>query len=128
MRERFILTLTATAFVLFLFFSTLSCSSKQPPERLPGHPKPYRIGSKWYQPIPHARDFRQTGIASWYGKKFHGRKTANGEIYNMYAMTSAHKTLPLGTWVRVHNKNNGKKIDILKRYCFLLRCIFSGAK
>jgi len=111
-RECSILTLTVSAVVLFLFFSALGCSSKLPPERPAGHPKPYRIGSKWYQPIPSAHDFRQTGIASWYGKKFHGRKTANGEIYDMYAMTSAHKTLPLGTWVRVHNKNNGKKIDV----------------
>jgi peptidoglycan lytic transglycosylase len=112
-RERFILTLTSSVFVLFLFFFTFSCAPKPtPPKKPAGHPKPYRIGSTWYQPIPSAHDFKQTGIASWYGKKFHGRKTSNGEIYDMYAMSAAHKTLPLGTWVRVHNKKNGKEIDV----------------
>ena len=75
-------------------------------------PKPYRVWGTWYQPIAHARGFEQTGIASWYGKKFHGRKTANGEIYDMYAMTAAHKTLPLGTFVRVHSLENGKSVDV----------------
>lgn len=49
-----------------------------------------------------------SGKASWYGPGFHGRKTANGEIFNMNAMTAAHKTLPLGTWVEVENKKNGE--------------------
>lgn len=59
--------------------------------------------------MAHAHDFRQKGIASWYGKKFHGRKTSSGEIYDMYAMTAAHKTLPLGTYVKVHRLDNGKE-------------------
>ena len=75
-------------------------------------PRPYKIQGKWYHPIPDARGFTQTGIASWYGKDFHGKKTANGEIYNMHAMTAAHKTLPLGTWVRVYNLTNGKSCDV----------------
>ncbi|NOY70297.1 MAG: septal ring lytic transglycosylase RlpA family protein, partial [Deltaproteobacteria bacterium] len=54
----------------------------------------------------------QKGIASWYGPTFHGKKTANGEIYNMHAMTAAHKTLPLGTVVSVHNLKNGRKIVV----------------
>lgn len=83
-----------------------------PRKKPPPSSKPYRVGSTWYHPVPHARGFSQEGIASWYGRKFHGRKTSNGEIYNMYAMTAAHKTLPLGTWVRVHNRNNGKQIDV----------------
>jgi rare lipoprotein A len=49
-----------------------------------------------------------SGKASWYGPGFHGRKTANGEIFNMNAMTAAHKTLPLGTWLEVENKKNGE--------------------
>lgn len=49
-----------------------------------------------------------SGKASWYGPGFHGRKTANGEIFNMNAMTAAHKTLPLGTWLQVENKKNGE--------------------
>ncbi len=50
----------------------------------------------------------ETGIASWYGPGFHGKRTANGEVYNMNAQTAAHKTLPFGTWVRVHNLDNGR--------------------
>jgi rare lipoprotein A len=85
---------------------------KPAPKALPGHPRPYRVNGRWYQPIPNARGFEQSGLASWYGKKFHGRKTSNGETYNMYAMTAAHKTLPLGTYVRVHNLTNGKSVDV----------------
>lgn len=58
------------------------------------------------------RDFNQVGLASWYGKKFHGRKTANGEIYNMHAMTAAHPTLPFGTWVLVKRKNTEKSVQV----------------
>ena len=54
----------------------------------------------------------EEGTASWYGKKFHGRLTANGEVYNMYAMTAAHKTLPLGSVVVVENLENGKKVKV----------------
>ncbi len=88
------------------------CGKSMPKPQPTGHPKPYQVAGNWYQPIPHADGFKQRGIASWYGKKFHGRKTANGEIYNMYAMSAAHKTLPLGTFVRVHNLENGKTIDV----------------
>jgi rare lipoprotein A len=54
----------------------------------------------------------QTGIASWYGKDFHGRPTASGEIYNMYAMTAAHRTLPLGTFLLVTNLENGNSVKV----------------
>lgn len=83
-----------------------------PPPAPPGHPKPYRVNGTWYQPIPNARGFEQQGIASWYGREFHGRKTSSGEIYNMHALTAAHKTLPLGTFVRVQNLSNGKTLDV----------------
>ena len=66
----------------------------------------------WYQPLYDAKDFVQVGKASWYGKKFHGRKTANGEIYDMHAISAAHKTLPIGTYVSVYNLNNNKKIVV----------------
>jgi len=82
------------------------------PARPPGHPPPYQINGKWYQPKKSARDFRERGMASWYGREFHGQKTANGETYDMYAMTGAHKTLPLGTYVSVHNLRNKKKVVI----------------
>ena len=81
-------------------------SSQPPPPGEPGQPKPYKVLGKWYQPLPHSDGFRQRGLASWYGRDFHGKKTSNGEIYNMYAMTAAHKTLPLGTYVRVYNLEN----------------------
>lgn len=93
-----------------------SVGKPQPPakteKKTPGHAKPYKIAGKTYRPIASSDGFTQTGKASWYGKKFHGRKTANGEIYNMYAMTAAHKTLPLGTWVRVDNLSNKKSIIV----------------
>jgi rare lipoprotein A len=82
--------------------------SGTPSGKAPAHSKPYKIDGKTYRPIVSSKDFLQTGRASWYGKKFHGRKTANGETYDMYAMTAAHKTLPLGTWVRVDNLSNQK--------------------
>jgi len=101
---------------LLLFFVHGCASVAPPPEPArpppPGYPKPYKVMGKWYQPTPHAKGFAQKGKASWYGKKFHGRKTANGEIYNMYAMTAAHKTLPLGTHVRVYNLENNKEIVV----------------
>jgi len=53
-----------------------------------------------------------SGIASWYGEDFHGRRTSNREIYNMYYMTAAHKTLPFGTWVMVTNLNNGRTVAV----------------
>jgi len=91
----------------------ISCVAPAPaPPQKPGKPKPYRVGKKWYHPVSDARGFKQTGIASWYGKKFHGRKTSSGETYNMYAMTAAHKTLPLGTHVHVKSLDNGKEVTV----------------
>ncbi len=97
---------------LFLPMVT-SCSTSGPqPSAKPGQPKPYRVGKTWYHPVSDATNFRQSGKASWYGKKFHGRKTSNGEIYDMYAISAAHKTLPLGTYVRVHNLANNKSLEV----------------
>ncbi|MBW1959894.1 MAG: septal ring lytic transglycosylase RlpA family protein [Deltaproteobacteria bacterium] len=89
-----------------------SCSVVSPPPTPPHYPKPYKVFGKWYQPLPDATGFKQRGIASWYGKEFQGRKTANGEIYDMYAMTGAHKTLPLGTYVRVRNLKNNRTVEV----------------
>jgi rare lipoprotein A len=95
-------------------FILAACSSQSyaPPPTSPGQPRPYRVNGRWYQPVSHARGFEQEGVASWYGREFHGRKTSSGEIYDMYAMTAAHKTLPLGTYVRVRNLNNGETLDV----------------
>ena len=99
--------------VIMALFVAFGCAGRTPtpeppPPGKPGYPKPYKVLGKWYQPLPHAEGFRQNGIASWYGREFHGKKTSNGEIYNMYAMTAAHKTLPLGTYVRVSNPGNNR--------------------
>jgi len=71
-------------------------------------PEPYEVYGKRYYPLPDAQGFVQYGKASWYGKKFHGRRTSSGEIYDMYQQTAAHKILPLGTYVKVTNLGNGK--------------------
>jgi rare lipoprotein A len=73
---------------------------------LKGWQKPYEINGIRYTPLLDHDGFVQEGIASWYGDKFHGRKTSNGEVYDMYAMTAAHKTLPMGVFVRVENLAN----------------------
>jgi rare lipoprotein A len=69
---------------------------------------PYTVFGKQYYPIPDARRYQSVGPASWYGTKFHGQATANGETYDLYGMTAAHKTLPLPSYVRVTNLENGK--------------------
>jgi rare lipoprotein A len=66
------------------------------------------INNKTYYQIPSSDGFTQKGFASWYGPGFHGRKTSNGEAYNMHSLTAAHKTLPLGTVLLVKNLDNGK--------------------
>ena len=111
-KKHFFLLCRFLTFSAFFFFFCYGCTSVTPPPRTPGHPKPYKIGKTWYKPLPHARGFDQRGRASWYGKKFHGRKTSNGETYNMYAMTAAHKTLPFNTHVRVINLENGKETQV----------------
>lgn len=71
--------------------------------------KPYKIAGRWYYPKEEPA-YDQVGLASWYGKDFHGKKTANGEYFNMNALTAAHKTLPLPTFVKVTNLSNGRSI------------------
>ncbi len=72
----------------------------------------YTVRGKQYRVNKNIRRYSEEGIASWYGPGFHGKKTANGEIYNQNAMTAAHKTLPLGSVVEVKNLSNGKKITV----------------
>jgi rare lipoprotein A len=74
--------------------------------------RPYTVFGVGYRPLASADGYRERGVASWYGKKFHGRKTSNGEAYDMYAMTAAHKTLPLPSYARVRNLNNGKSVIV----------------
>jgi len=77
-----------------------------------GNPSSYVVAGKRYYVLNSSDGFRQRGIASWYGKKFHGRKTSSGEVYDMYAMTAAHKTLPIPVYVRVKNLSNGRSIIV----------------
>jgi rare lipoprotein A len=92
-----------------------SCAVKRPPvakkpdSRQKAYQKPYTVLGKRYKPMQTHAGFVQSGIASWYGRDFHGKKTSNGETYNMHAMTAAHKTLPLGVFVRVRNRDNGRE-------------------
>ena len=73
-----------------------------------GNPSSYVVHGKRYYVLDSADGFVQRGIASWYGIKFHGRKTSSGETYNMHDMTAAHKTLPLPVYVHVKNLDNGR--------------------
>lgn len=107
----------------FLYFSftffLLSCGGHttrviDTPEtrELEGWQKPYEVDGQRYQPLRNHQGFQQRGIASWYGRKFHGRKTSNGEIYNMYGKSAAHKTLPMGVYVKVTHLGNSRQIVV----------------
>ncbi len=77
-----------------------------------GNPDSYVVFGQRYHTLPTAKNYVEQGMASWYGTKFHGRRTSSGETYDMYAMTAAHKTLPLPTYARVTNKKNGRSIIV----------------
>ena len=77
-----------------------------------GPSKPYTVFDKTYIPITDYRPFIQRGVGSWYGKKFHGQRTASGEIYDMYKMTAAHPILPIPSYARVTNIRNGKQVIV----------------
>lgn len=77
-----------------------------------GNPRSYVVFGKRYYTLPTSNGYVERGIASWYGRKFHGRRTSSGEIYDMYAMTAAHKTLPLPTYVAVTNLKNNRQIVV----------------
>lgn len=77
-----------------------------------GNPNPYTVLGKTYHLLPVGAAYKERGTASWYGNKFHGRKTSNGETYNMYAMTAAHKTLRIPGYVRVTNLENGRSVIV----------------
>ncbi len=117
---------------LVLLLLLVGCATDGPPRtgsvihrRLPPDPVPreearslhgngpiYEVLGKNYQVMDTSYGYRERGVASWYGKKFHGRRTSNQERYNMHAMTAAHKTLPLPTYVRVTNLRNNKSVIV----------------
>jgi rare lipoprotein A len=85
---------------------------RQDPITRAGNKNPYTINGKTYHLLPTAKGYREVGTASWYGTKFHGNHTANGEIYSMYAMTAAHKTLPIPTYAQVRNLANNRSVIV----------------
>ena len=106
----------------FLIFILVSCTSNNSNQKYKSNNNPfyggiykigdpYLIGNRVYYP-KEEKAYDEIGLASWYGKKFHGKPTANGETFNMYKVSAAHKTLPLGTRVKVTNLNNGKSIRL----------------
>ncbi len=77
-----------------------------------GNHSPYRVHGKTYRVLPTSRGYIEHGRASWYGKKFHGRPTSSMEPYDMFQLTAAHKTLPLPTYARVTNLDNGRAVIV----------------
>ena len=82
------------------------------PLRVGGPNKPYVVLGVRYLPMSEDRPLRETGLASWYGRKFQGRPTSSGESYDMFAMTAAHKTMPLPSYARVRNPANGREVIV----------------
>lgn len=80
-----------------------------PGRDLKGTQRPYEVNGERYDPLLKADGFSEEGVASWYGPDFHGRKTSNGETYDMHDLTAAHKTLPMNVYVRVTNRSNGRQ-------------------
>lgn len=74
-----------------------------------GNKSPYTVFGEQYEVLPDSLGYIEIGVASWYGRKFHGRLTSNGEIYDMYRLTAAHRNLPIPTIVQVTNLDNGRK-------------------
>jgi len=77
-----------------------------------GNPEAYEVDGRRYTVLKTNANYRERGVASWYGTKFHGGRTSSGEAYDMYAMTAAHKTLPIPSYVEVTNLDNGRKIVV----------------
>lgn len=77
-----------------------------------GNRSPYEVFGQSYTVLPSAEGYREKGVASWYGQKFHGHLTSNGEVYDMFEMTAAHKSLPLPTFARVTNLDNGRSVIV----------------
>ncbi|MFO1338841.1 MAG: septal ring lytic transglycosylase RlpA family protein [Burkholderiaceae bacterium] len=82
------------------------------PIRAGGPNKPYEVLGQTYTPMTTDEPLVERGLASWYGRKFHGKRTASGEAYNMYAMTAAHKTMPIPSYARVRNPANGREVIV----------------
>ena len=119
--------LTVVLGLLLLWVGLAGCSSKyipgigspSSPSGTPPSPKgkggtykPYTVLGQTYYPLGSAEGYSETGVASWYGPDFHGKKTANGEWYDMYQMTAAHRILPMNTRLLVRNLENGRTAEV----------------
>jgi len=82
------------------------------PRSRSGNPKNYTVLGRTYSVMQSSNGYKEQGVASWYGTKFHGKRTSSGESYDMYAMTAAHKSLPLPTYVQVTSLENGRSITV----------------
>lgn len=99
---------------------TVAIESNQVPKVVPraepistaGNKSPYTIDGQTYEVLPSAQGYVEEGVASWYGAKFHGHLTSNGEIFDMYRASAAHRTLPISTFARVTNLANGREVVV----------------
>lgn len=105
---------TVTLLVISLLFAGCARQRYAVPDTAPPQKisKPYVVQGKRYEPLATADGFMQEGLASFYGRDFHGRKTSNGELFDMQGLTAAHKTLPFGVYVRVEHKRTGKEVVV----------------
>ena len=85
---------------------------REEPITMAGNKNPYTVLGKTYHLLPTAKGYREKGGASWYGLKFHGHQTSNGEVYSIYGMTAAHKTLPIPSYVKVTNTANNRTVIV----------------
>jgi rare lipoprotein A len=111
-----------TLFIISVLLALAGCGTVNPyPQHVYSTPpakrgqydpktKPYTVLGRTYYPLKSAAGYDEIGLASWYGADFHGKKTANGQTYNMYGVSAAHKTLPLGSRVRVTNLRNNRTV------------------
>jgi len=121
-RTTFVALFLCTLLLLFTFGCASKTGTRQPPgettqptkkkSKSKATQRPYVINGITYYPIPSAHGYEERGKASWYGQQFHGKKTSNGEIYDMYGDTAAHKTLPMDTVLLVKNLENGKTTTV----------------